>query len=49
MKFQDMVLSGLRRRYYTSVNKVLRGSKADRQLNIFLTSADFASPNSEHD
>ena len=29
MKFQDTVLSGLGRRYYTSANKVLRGSEAD--------------------
>ena len=28
MKFQDTVLSGLSRRYYTSANKVLRGSEA---------------------
>ncbi|KAH6661767.1 hypothetical protein B0J14DRAFT_707992 [Halenospora varia] len=30
MKFQDTVLGGLGRRYYTSANKVLRGSDADR-------------------
>jgi hypothetical protein len=44
MKFQDIVLSGLRRRYYTSANKVLRGSEADRKLDIFLTPADAALP-----
>ncbi|KAH6667401.1 hypothetical protein B0J14DRAFT_178227 [Halenospora varia] len=49
MKFQDTVLSGLRRRYYTSANKVLRGSEADRKLDIFLTPADAALPNGEHD
>ena len=49
MKFQDTVLSGLRRRYYTSVNKVLRGSEADRKLDIFLTPADAALPDGEHD
>jgi hypothetical protein len=42
MKFQDTVLSGLRRRYYTSANKLLRGSEADRKLNIFLS---FPGPN----
>ncbi len=49
MKFQDTVLSGLRRRYYTSVNKVLRGSEADRKLDIFLTPADATLPDGEHD
>jgi hypothetical protein len=49
MKFQDTVLSGLDRRYYTSANKVLRGSEADRKLDIFLTPADVAMPNGEHD
>jgi hypothetical protein len=49
MKFQDTVLSGLRRRYYTSANKVLRGSEADRKLDIFLTPADAALPDGEHD
>jgi hypothetical protein len=49
MKFQDTVLSGLDRRYYTLANKVLRGSEADRKLDIFLTPADVASPNGEHD
>ncbi|TVY14769.1 hypothetical protein LARI1_G008252 [Lachnellula arida] len=40
MKFQDTVLSGLGRRYYTSANKVLTDSEADRKLDIFLTSVD---------
>jgi hypothetical protein len=40
MKFQDTLLSRLRRRYYTSANKVLKGSEADRKLGIFLTSAE---------
>jgi hypothetical protein len=49
MKFQDTVLSGLGLRYYTSANKVLRGSEADRKLDIFLTPADTALPDGEHD
>ena len=49
MKFQDSVLSGLRRKYYTSANKVLRGSEADRKLAIFLTPADATLPDGEHD
>jgi hypothetical protein len=49
IKFQDTILSGLGRRYHTSANKVLRGSEADRKLDIFLTYADVALPNSEHD
>ncbi|KFY03989.1 hypothetical protein V490_00032, partial [Pseudogymnoascus sp. VKM F-3557] len=49
MKFQDTVLSGLDRRYYTSANKVLRGSEADRKLDIFLTPANVALLNGEHD
>ncbi|KAF8846692.1 hypothetical protein BDZ45DRAFT_719281 [Acephala macrosclerotiorum] len=49
MTFQDTVLSGLGRRYYTLANKVLRGSEADRKLDIFLTPADVALPNGEHD
>jgi hypothetical protein len=49
MKFQDSVLSGLRRRYYTSANKVLRGSEADRKLDIFLAPADAAFEGGEHD
>jgi len=49
MKLQDTVLSGLGRRYYTSTNKVLRGSEADRKLDIFLTPADVALTDGEHD
>jgi hypothetical protein len=49
MTFQDTVLSGLGYRYYTSANKVLRGSEADRKLDIFLTPADAAPPDGEHD
>jgi Fungal protein kinase len=49
MNFQDSVLSGLRRKYYTSANKVLRGSEADRKLDIFLTPADANLPDCEHD
>jgi hypothetical protein len=37
LNFQDAVHTGLHRRYYTSANKVLRGSEADRKLDIFLT------------
>jgi hypothetical protein len=40
MRLQDIVFSGLGRRYYTSANKVLRGSEADRKLDIFLAPAD---------
>ncbi|EDN94548.1 hypothetical protein SS1G_10422 [Sclerotinia sclerotiorum 1980 UF-70] len=49
MKFQDTILSGLGRRYYTSANKVLRGSEADRKLDIFLTPADAVLLHGEHD
>ena len=49
MKFQDTVLSGLRRGSYTSANKVLKGLEADRKLDIFLTPADAALPEGEHD
>jgi len=42
IRLQDTVL-------YTSANKVLRGSEANRKLDIFLTSADVALPDSEHD
>ncbi|OAF59713.1 hypothetical protein VC83_03925 [Pseudogymnoascus destructans] len=49
MKFQDTVLSGLGRQYYTSANKVLRGSEANRKLDIFLTLADVAILNEGHD
>jgi len=49
MKFQDTVLKGLLGKYYTSANKVLRGSEADRKLDIFLTSADAAFQDGERD
>jgi hypothetical protein len=49
MDLQETVLSRLSRRYYTSANKVLKGSEADRKLDIFLTPADVALPNGEHD
>jgi len=49
MRFQDTVFSGFRYRYYTSANKVLRGSEADRKLDIFLAPADAAFEDSEHD
>ena len=49
MKFQNTVLSGLGRIYYTSANKVLRGSEADRKLDIFLTPANAVLPDGEHD
>ena len=49
MKFQDTLFSGLRRKYYTSANKVLRGSEANRKLNIFLTRADLTLPDGEYD
>ncbi|KAG9241301.1 hypothetical protein BJ878DRAFT_536604 [Calycina marina] len=49
MKFQNTVLSGPGRRYYTSANQVFRGSEADRKLDIFLTSVDVTLSNSEHD
>jgi len=47
-KFRDIFLSGLRRRYYTSANKVLRGLEANRKLDIFLTLTDAALPEGEH-
>jgi hypothetical protein len=47
MKFQGTVLGTLARRYYTSADKVLRGSEADRKLDIFLAPA--ALPDGEHD
>ncbi|TGO43961.1 hypothetical protein BCON_0689g00010 [Botryotinia convoluta] len=48
-KFQDTILSGLGRRYYTSTNKGLRGSEADRKLDIFLASTDAVLLSGEHD
>lgn len=49
MKFQDIVPSGLGCRYYTLANEILRGSKVDRKLDIFLTPTDTALPEGEHD
>jgi hypothetical protein len=49
MNFQDTVLSGLGRMYYTSANKVLSGSEANRKLDIFLAPADAALPEGQHD
>ena len=49
MKLGDTVVSGLGRRYYNSANKVLRGSEADRKLDILLNPASVALPNGEHD
>jgi len=49
VKLQDAVLSGLGCRYYTSANKVLRGSEADRKLDMFLTPTDAVPPGGEHD
>jgi hypothetical protein len=49
MKLQGALFSRLRHRYYTSANKVLRGSEADRKLDIFLTPADATFPEGEHD
>ncbi|THV43834.1 hypothetical protein BGAL_0875g00010 [Botrytis galanthina] len=49
MKFQDTFLNGLDRKYYTSANKVLKGSEAKRKLDIFLTPANAVLPQGEHD
>ncbi|CAM6004313.1 unnamed protein product [Sphagnum balticum] len=49
MTFQDTILGDRGRRYHTSANKVLRGSEADRKLDIFLTPANAALPDGEHD
>ena len=49
MKFQDTVLKGLLRKYYTSASKVLRGSEVDRKLDIFLAPSDAAFEDGEHD
>ena len=48
MRFRDTVL-GPRHRYYTSANKVLRSSEADRKLDVFLTPADAALPEGEYE
>ncbi|PQE07985.1 hypothetical protein CJF30_00011335 [Rutstroemia sp. NJR-2017a BBW] len=49
MKFQDTILSGHGRRYYTSASEVLRGSEADRKLDMFLASTDAVLLSGEHD
>jgi Fungal protein kinase len=49
MKLQDTLFSRLHHRYYTSANRALRGLEADRKLDIFLTPADAALPDSEYD
>ncbi|KAF4625869.1 hypothetical protein G7Y89_g12294 [Cudoniella acicularis] len=49
MKFQDTVLKRFLRKYYTSANKVLRGSEADRKLDIFLAPADAAFQDGKRD
>ncbi len=49
MKFQDSFLSGVGRRYYTSAHNALRGSEADRQLDIFLAPANVGLLNSKYD
>ena len=49
MKFQDIALGKCSRKYYTSANKALRGSKADRKLDIFLAPADATSQDDKHD
>lgn len=46
--FQETVLSGLHRTYYTSANKLLLGSEAGRKLDIFLAPADSALSNDSH-
>jgi hypothetical protein len=40
INFQNTVLLGLRSHYYTSAKKELRGSEANRILDIFLAPAD---------
>lgn len=49
MRFQDIALQGRSRKYYTSANKALRGSEADRKLDIFLAPADATSEDGKHD
>jgi hypothetical protein len=47
--FQSMIRGGLRGKYYTSANKELRGSEADRKLDIFLAPADAALQEGKYD
>ncbi|TAQ84872.1 hypothetical protein B7494_g6812 [Chlorociboria aeruginascens] len=49
MHFQDEVLGGLSRKYYTSANKKLTGSEASRKLDLFLASSDTPSQAGSHD
>ena len=49
MKFQDIALKGLSHKYYTSVNKAIRGSEADRKLDILFAPADAIIEESKHD
>ena len=49
MKFQGTLLNGLDRSYYTSANKVLIGSEADRKLDLFLTAVDAVLLDGDHD
>ena len=49
MEFQNTALGECSRKYYTSADKALRGSKADRKLDIFLTPADATSPDGKYD
>jgi hypothetical protein len=48
-KFPDNLFSGLGRKYYTSANKELRGSEAERKLDIFLASTNAALQNAKYD
>lgn len=48
LNFQEAI-GGLRGKCYTSVDKVLRGSEADRRLDIFVAPVDAAFQNGEHD
>jgi hypothetical protein len=47
--FQDTLLSGLGRKYYTSANNELRGSETDRKLDNFLASISAAFQDSKYD
>ncbi|KAI1655018.1 hypothetical protein F4813DRAFT_392009 [Daldinia decipiens] len=49
INFQTDVLGGLSRKYYTSANQTLKGSEADRKLDIFLASADASFQASAYD
>ncbi|KAH8812673.1 hypothetical protein F5884DRAFT_832286 [Xylogone sp. PMI_703] len=49
MNFQDNFRGRFRRKYYTSANKVLKGSEASRKLDIFLADNDVASESLQHD